>query len=456
MSTPASGHLARLPLPAPLLALLLLALLLGGCVQDEAVVSVGPVSFTESELLGLGEAQRYHLGLLAAVGLAVASGDEAVMGGPVLEYRRAGRLAERLREEVILEAAGVTEEELEARYLTDPDHELVVRHLVVLSERWRPEEERSRARGRAAAALARVEGGEPFEAVVGEVSEEPGAARREGLLQPGREGTWVREFWEAASALEEGERSPVVETEYGFHVLRLEERRLLPFEEARDRVVGEVARLLGGGAAWEAWLEERRAGVVLDPDAIAAFDPADPTEGVALAIVAGGCAGHRSGRTAPPGPPGTGVRGLPPGGIRDPGGADPGAGPPHPPGTGSPGPIPPPPPHHRGGAAAGVGAGRDGVERLPGVPPGHASRGGGGDGPGRPAGHRAERPHRPGGDPVVGSSHRGLDPHRPGSGGLIPGGPQEPQKRQLLFLVGFTVYFGLIWLPLGDPRGLSR
>jgi hypothetical protein len=288
MSTPASGHLARLPLPAPLLALLLLALLLGGCVQDEAVVSVGPVSFTESELLGLGEAQRYHLGLLAAVGLAVASGDEAVMGGPVLEYRRAGRLAERLREEVILEAAGVTEEELEARYLTDPDHELVVRHLVVLSERWRPEEERSRARGRAAAALARVEGGEPFEAVVGEISEEPGAARREGLLQPGREGTWVREFWEAASALEEGERSPVVETEYGFHVLRLEERRLLPFEEARDRVVGEVARLLGGGAAWEAWLEERRAGVVLDPDAIAAFDPADPTEGVALASWPGG------------------------------------------------------------------------------------------------------------------------------------------------------------------------
>jgi hypothetical protein len=288
MSTPASGHLARLPLPAPLLALLLLALLLGGCGQDEAVVSVGPVSFTESELLGLGEAQRYHLGLLAAVGLAVASGDEAVMGGPVLEYRRAGRLAERLREEVILEAAGVTEEELEARYLTDPDHELVVRHLVVLSERWRPEEERSRARGRAAAALARVEGGEPFEAVVGEISEEPGAARREGLLQPGREGTWVREFWEAASALEEGERSPVVETEYGFHVLRLEERRLLPFEEARDRVVGEVARLLGGGAAWEAWLEERRAGVVLDPDAIAAFDPADPTEGVALASWPGG------------------------------------------------------------------------------------------------------------------------------------------------------------------------
>src|SRR5690606_13003901 len=62
--------------------------------------------------------------------------------------------------------------------------------------------------------------------------EEPGAARRGGLLQPGREGSWVAPFWLAAVALEPGEVSDVVETEYGYHVLKLESREPLPFSEA--------------------------------------------------------------------------------------------------------------------------------------------------------------------------------------------------------------------------------
>ena len=43
--------------------------------------------------------------------------------------------------------------------------------------------------------------GEDFAALAGEYSEEPGAAERGGLLQPGREGTWVDPFWQAALAL---------------------------------------------------------------------------------------------------------------------------------------------------------------------------------------------------------------------------------------------------------------
>ena len=281
-SPPCRSRVFFLPL------VLCLPFMVQGCGEEPISLQVGPVGFPESELLGLGSAQREQLALIAVVGLAVAEGDELGLGGPVLEHRRALRMGDRLREEFLLEAAGVTEAELEARYLTDPDHELVVRHLVVLSERFRPEVERERARARASAALDRIEAGEPFESVVAEVSEEPGAARREGLLQPGREGTWVSEFWEAAQALAAGEVSPVVETEYGFHVLRLEERRILPFEEARDRVVGEVARFLGGGEAWEAWLQERRGEVAMDAGAVREFDPRTPDAGTALATWPGG------------------------------------------------------------------------------------------------------------------------------------------------------------------------
>jgi hypothetical protein len=281
-SPPRRSRVLLLPL------VLFLPFMLQGCGEETISLQVGPVGFPESELLGLGSPQREQLALITVVGLAVAEGDEMALGAPVLERRRALRMGDRLREEFLLEAAGVTEAELEERYLTDPDHELVVRHLVVLSERFRPDVERERARARATAALGRIEAGEPFEAVVAEVSEEPGAARREGLLQPGRDGTWVPEFWDAALALDEGEVSPVVETEYGFHVLRLEERRILPFEEARDRVVGEVARFLGGGEVWEAWLQERRGEVVADADAIREFDPEDPDASATLATWSGG------------------------------------------------------------------------------------------------------------------------------------------------------------------------
>lgn len=55
----------------------------------------------------------------------------------------------------------------------------------------------------------------------------------------------MSEFWNAALAREVGEISPVVETQYGFHVLRVERREIVSFEEARPNVVLEVASLLG-------------------------------------------------------------------------------------------------------------------------------------------------------------------------------------------------------------------
>jgi len=262
----------RIP-PSSLFVWLLAFLALAGCGEEEAALQVGPVGFSTSDLLGLSEAQQWQLVLLTQVGLAVSSGQEKAIGELPLQTQRTTRVGERLREEILLGAAGVTESELERRYLENPDQELLVRHLVILSERWRSEAERAEARRRTESARDRILRGEAFESVVAEVSEEPGAARREGLLQPGRRGTWVREFWDAAQALEPGAISPVVETEYGFHVLRLEERRLLPFVDARDRVVSEVARRLGGGEAWERWSELRRRAIEVDSAVVLTFDP---------------------------------------------------------------------------------------------------------------------------------------------------------------------------------------
>ncbi len=233
----------------------LIGLLAAAC-QEKAALSVGEASFVRSELLGLSDSQLSLLAAIAALGLAAAEGAWAKAGEPILAQAREVLLIERLRQETALEARGVTEANLEARYAGNPEHELTVRHLVILSERWRPEVDRARARARATTALERARAGEPFPELTGEISEEPGAEARGGLLEPGREGSWVDEFWEAASALEVGAISGVVESEYGFHVLRLDAREPVPFSEARPRVVADLAADIDDPVAWRSRVAE--------------------------------------------------------------------------------------------------------------------------------------------------------------------------------------------------------
>jgi hypothetical protein len=208
-------------------------------------VVAGELSFGADQVLGLDEDRLLRLGELAAFGTAVAESALVEPGRPWIEAREAELLWRRARAQAALDSAGVGDDVLEARYRTQPGLELTVRHLLVFSARYETEATRAAARAKAEAALARIRAGEAFPTVAAEVSEEPGAESREGLLTPGRDGSWVPEFWAAASALQPGEISPVVETQYGFHVLRLEARDTVPFGEARPRIALEVAELMG-------------------------------------------------------------------------------------------------------------------------------------------------------------------------------------------------------------------
>ncbi|MFW6090024.1 MAG: peptidylprolyl isomerase, partial [Gemmatimonadota bacterium] len=213
-------------------------LLCAACGASEpAAVEVAGIGYTGTELGALSEAQRERLATLTAFGAAVARGELDRLARPYVERRTRSRLLRQLAHEVALRRAGTTDAELRERYLRRPEYELVVRHIIFISERGRSAEQRDAARRNAERALARVRAGENFAELAAELSEEPGAAERGGRLAPGRRGTWVPEFWEAAVALEPGEVSDVVRTEYGFHVIELEEKRVLPFEEVRAQVL---------------------------------------------------------------------------------------------------------------------------------------------------------------------------------------------------------------------------
>jgi hypothetical protein len=213
---------------------------------------VGPIRFAQSELLGLSPDRLALLEDIVTLGVVIQRDDGAELVHPVVEAWTGERLLPELfRTEQLLADAGVTDENLEALYATAPEYELTVRHLIVLSERYETDETRAAARAKAERALERIRAGEPFPEVAAEVSEEPGAEGRQGLLNPGRQGAWVDEFWSAASALEVGQISPVVETQYGFHVLRLEGRDVVPFDEVRASVAARAAGMLPGAGSVE-------------------------------------------------------------------------------------------------------------------------------------------------------------------------------------------------------------
>jgi NIMA-interacting peptidyl-prolyl cis-trans isomerase 1 len=76
------------------------------------------------------------------------------------------------------------------------------------------------ARIRATEALDAIKRGQDFDKVVSAYTDEPGGAARRGALGRFSRDKMVKAFSDAAFALKVGEISPVVESPFGFHVIR--------------------------------------------------------------------------------------------------------------------------------------------------------------------------------------------------------------------------------------------
>jgi len=114
-----------------------------------------------------------------------------------------------------------------------PEQEVRARHILVETE------------DQAKAVLARLNKGEDFAKVSAELSKDPGSGQQGGDLGWFTKERMVPEFAEAAFKLEPGKLSDPVKTQFGWHVLKVEEKRAHQppkLEEVRDQIAQYLER----------------------------------------------------------------------------------------------------------------------------------------------------------------------------------------------------------------------
>ena len=144
------------------------------------------------------------------------------------------------------EGIEVTEEQITAHYdenvetkYTQP-HEVHARHILIRVPRDADDATKAKARQRVDEVKQKIDAGGDFAELAKEYSEDPGSKERGGDLGFFPRGRMVGAFEDAAFGLEPGQVSEVVESPFGFNVIKVEEvreERRKPIEEVREEIV---------------------------------------------------------------------------------------------------------------------------------------------------------------------------------------------------------------------------
>ncbi|MBK8528569.1 MAG: SurA N-terminal domain-containing protein [Rubrivivax sp.] len=131
-----------------------------------------------------------------------------------------------------------------ARYTTAEERR--ASHILIKSDKDQPAAERAKAKARAEAVLAEVrKSPDTFAELARKQSEDTGSAGQGGDLDFFGRGAMVKPFEDAVFAMKPGETSNVIESDFGYHVIKLTgvrggERK--PFEQVRGEIEAEVRK----------------------------------------------------------------------------------------------------------------------------------------------------------------------------------------------------------------------
>ncbi|MCW3795836.1 peptidylprolyl isomerase [Paenibacillus sp. LS1] len=123
---------------------------------------------------------------------------------------------------------GVTEDAIKAEFEKNKDQFTTasVRHVLINFTDPKTQKERKKedALKIAKEVKTKLDGGADFAEIAKEYSEDPGSAEKGGLYEETPVGSWVDAFKEAAKTLPLNKISDPVETEYGYHIMKVEAR----------------------------------------------------------------------------------------------------------------------------------------------------------------------------------------------------------------------------------------
>lgn len=119
-----------------------------------------------------------------------------------------------------------------------PDGLVQVSHILLRLNQQAPDSEVAAAKVRIDSIYKALKAGADFAELAKKVSEDPGSARQGGLLPFVQRGQFVKEFEDVAFSLQPGQMSDIVQTAYGFHIIKVMEKKMLePFEFHHDNII---------------------------------------------------------------------------------------------------------------------------------------------------------------------------------------------------------------------------
>lgn len=134
----------------------------------------------------------------------------------------------------------VSEDEMKTYYETNQDEFMTpeavrARHILIRADRTASEEDKKKAED----ILKRIKAGEDFAKLASDLSDDPGSKPRGGDLGFFQRGRMVKPFEEAAFALKPGEVSGIVESPFGYHIIKVEEKKesaLEPYDQVKENI----------------------------------------------------------------------------------------------------------------------------------------------------------------------------------------------------------------------------